>query len=120
IDGLVVAALGVHFAESTELKENFMVDEGSRGCSSLIRRILLYVVENPDAKDTLDGISEFWLPQESVRYGKNKVREVLEFLVETKGWLTKNKAGASVILYGLNKARLNEIKNFLNQRGEDD
>ena len=97
-----------------------MEGEGSRGCSSLIHRILLYVLENPDAKDTLDGISEFWLPHGRVRYGKNKVREVLEFLVETKGWLTKNKAGASVILYGLNKERLNEIKSFLNQRGEND
>jgi hypothetical protein len=98
-----------------------MEAEGPRSaCSSLIRRILLYVVENPDAKDTLDGINEFWLSGRRVHHGKNKVRAVLEFLVESKGWLTKSKAGASVTLYGLNKDRLSEIKSFLEQAGECD
>jgi hypothetical protein len=86
----------------------------------LIRRILLYVVENPDAKDTLDGIDEFWLSHKDAHHGKSKVRDALEFLAETKHWLSKNKAGASVTLYGLNKARLSEIKTFLKQAGEGD
>jgi len=95
--------------------------EGSRSaCSSLIRGILLYVVENPDAKDTLDGIDEFWLSQAGVQHGKSNVRDALEFLAETKHWLSKNKAGASVTLYGLNKDRLSEIKTFLKQAGEGD
>jgi hypothetical protein len=92
--------------------------EGSRcACSSLIRRILVYVVENPDAKDTLDGINEFWLSHRRIHEGKYKVRKALEFLADGKGWLTKNKAGASVTLYGLNKDRLDEIKTFLKQAG---
>ena len=95
--------------------------EGSRSaCSSLIRRILLYVVENPDAKDTLDGIDEFWLSHAGVQHGKSNVHDALEFLAETKQWLSKNKAGASVTLYGLNKDRLSEIKTFLKQAGEGD
>jgi hypothetical protein len=95
--------------------------EGSRSaCSSLIRRILLYVVENPDAKDTLDGIDEVWLSHKDAHHGKSKVRDALEFLAETKHWLSKNKAGASVTLYGLNKDRLSEIKTFLKQAGERD
>jgi hypothetical protein len=90
--------------------------EGSRSaCSSLIRRILLYVVENPDAKDTLDGIDEFWLSHRGVHHGKSNVRDALEFLAETKHWLIKNKASAAVTLYGLNKDRLSEIKGFLEQ-----
>lgn len=96
-----------------------MEAEGSRSeCESLIRRILLYVVENPDAKDTLDGIDEFWLSRRDAHHGKNKVRDALEFLAETKHWLSKNKAGASVTLYGLNKDRLSEIKRFLEQAAE--
>jgi hypothetical protein len=93
--------------------------EGSRSaCSSLIRRILLYVVENPDAKDTLDGIDEFWLSHKDAHHGKSKVRDALEFLAETKHWLIKNRASAAVTLYGLNKDRLDEIENFL--RGSAD
>jgi len=96
-----------------------MAAERSRSaCSPLLRGILLYIVENPDAKDTLDGINEFWLAHRQVHHGKGDVRDVLEFLVETKHWLTKNKAGSAVTLYGLNKARLAEILRFLESAGE--
>src|SRR5438034_10610010 len=88
--------------------------------ASLIRRMLIYVVENPDAKDTLEGINEFWLSPGRTHHGKDKVQAVLDFLVETKGWLTKSKAGAPVTLYGLNKGRLGEIKTFLRRTTEDD
>jgi hypothetical protein len=95
-----------------------MAAERSRSaCSSLVRGILLYVVEHPDAKDTLDGINEFWLPRGRVHYGKRKVQDALEFLVATKQWLTRNQAGSSVTLYGLNKVHLASIKNYL-QRPE--
>jgi hypothetical protein len=87
-------------------------------CSSLVRGILLYVVDHPDAKDTVDGINEFWFSHASVHHGKSEVRDALEFLAETKHWLSKNKAGAAVTLYGLNKRRLAEIKGFLQQVGE--
>jgi hypothetical protein len=79
----------------------------------LIRSILRYVVENPDAKDTLDGINEFWLSQARSRYGKREVREALEFLAERKHWLTKSKAGSSDTLYGLDKDCIGEIERFL-------
>jgi len=98
-----------------------MEAEGSPSVDgSLIRRMLNYVVENPDAKDTLDGINEFWLSPGRAHQGKDKLRAVLDFLVETRGWLTKSKAGASATLYGLNKECLDEIKRFLEQGDEDD
>ncbi len=93
-----------------------MKAEGSGGaCSSLIRKILIYVVENPDAKDTLEGITEFWISQNSAQQVTHEVQKALDFLVEAKAWLTKIKAGAAVTLYGLNKDRLGEIKSFLQQ-----
>jgi len=96
-----------------------MAAERSRSaCSPLVRGILLYIVENPDAKDTLDGINEFWLSHKQVHHGKIEVREALEFLVEQKHWLTKNKAGSSVMLYGLDKDRLGEIKSFLGRTAD--
>jgi len=82
--------------------------------------MLIYVVENPDAKDTLEGINEFWLSPGEFHHGKDKVQTVLDFLVDTAGWLTKSKPGAAVTLYGLNKNRLDEIKRFLQQNREHD
>jgi hypothetical protein len=109
-------APALHVASHT--KESSMAAATSRSaCSSLVRGILLYVVEHPDAKDTLDGINEFWLAGGRIHYGKTKVRDALEFLAATKHWLTKNKAGASVTLYGLNKERLTEINSYLRQGG---
>lgn len=90
-----------------------MAEKSRSPCLPLVRGILLYVVANPDAKDTLDGIQEFWLSRSPVRHGKNEVREALDYLTEKKRWLSKNKAGAAVTLYGLNKPHLPEIKKFL-------
>jgi hypothetical protein len=70
-------------------------------------------VQNPDAKDTLDGINEFWLSPARSSYSKREVRQALEFLAERKHWLTKSNARSSVILYGLDKDRLGEIERFL-------
>jgi hypothetical protein len=88
-------------------------DESSDEFSLLIREILTYVVKHPDAKDTVDGIHKFWLSSKTVHQSRNKIREVLEFLAEERGWLTKKVTGASVTLYGLNKDRFNEIQNFV-------
>jgi len=79
----------------------------------LIREILGHVVKHPDAKDTTEGIHKFWLSSKTVHQSSDKVREVLEYLVEKKGWLTKKVSGASVTLYGLNKDRVHEVESFL-------
>ena len=91
-----------------------MTEETARDAlSSLARRILLYLVRHPDAKDTVDGINEFWLADSPVHYGRTEVYKALEDLCASKHWLNRSKAGAAVTLYGLNKTRLVEIRRFL-------
>jgi hypothetical protein len=85
----------------------------------LIREILQHVVKHPDAKDTAEGIHKFWLSSKTVHQSSDKVREVLEYLVETKGWLTKKVSGASVTLYGLNKDRVYEVESYLQQASNE-
>ena len=80
----------------------------------LIREILIHVIEHPDAKDTLDGIHKFWLSARTAQQSRNKVRDALEYLSEQKHWLTKKTAGTAVILFGVNKDRADEIREFLN------
>lgn len=95
-------------------------DESRRERLLLIREILEHVVKHPDAKDTAEGIYNFWLSRQNAHQTRDKVREALEYLVEKKGWLTKKVSGASVALYGLNQDRMREVENFLQQSGNDD
>lgn len=82
----------------------------------VIRQILPYLIEHPDAKDTTEGILKWWLPEGPVNWGRDKVQEALNVLV-LKGWLTERKASSSKKIYGLNKDRLEEAKKFLRQSG---
>jgi len=88
--------------------------DASRDESSLlIREILIHVVRHPDAKDTLDGIHKFWLSPQTAQQSRNKVHDALEYLSEQKHWLTKKTAGTAVTLFGVNKDRADEIREFL-------
>ena len=82
----------------------------------VIRGILQYVVDHPDAKDTLEGILKWWRPKDKSEWRKGDVQEGLDFLI-SKRWLTKRKTSPSKEIYGINKDRLQEIRSFLLQSG---
>ncbi|MFC2172718.1 hypothetical protein ACFLU6_08810 [Acidobacteriota bacterium] len=65
----------------------------------LANRILLYLYMNPSAKDTAEGIAQWW-----VKEPISKVRKVLEILVDLKMVKTYN-SGRS-ILYMLGETSL--------------
>jgi len=122
INRLEILSSGAGFARTGDQKKGDVVEsDESRGEHSLlIREILQHVVRHPDAKDTAEGIHKFWLSRNTAHHSRDKVREVLEYLVEKKDWLTKKVSGAAVILYGLNKDRVHEVEGFLQQSGNDD
>jgi hypothetical protein len=89
-------------------------DESGDDRSLLIHEILNHVAQHPDAKDSVDGIYSFWLSHGAGRRpSREMVREVLDYLVEEKGWLTRKVSGAAVTLYGLDKKYLAEVRNYL-------
>jgi hypothetical protein len=92
-------------------------DKGQPGDDQQVTRgILQYLVEHPDAKDTLEGIYKWWLPKAHNERGKEEIRKALDLLT-LKGWLTKRRTVPSKEFYGINKDRLQEIRNFLQQSG---
>ena len=85
--------------------------------SSVMRQVLEYLVSHPDANDTMEGIRGFWLPHGGSRIGDTALRGVLESLV-AHNWLTVRPMAARGSCYGLNKARLIEMRRFLAGDGE--
>lgn len=83
---------------------------------AVIRAILRYLVEHPDAKDACDGVSRWWLPGDLVNRQGSGVQEALDFLV-SRGWLTARKTRSSKKIYGLNKERLEEVEEFMRGSG---
>jgi response regulator of citrate/malate metabolism len=76
------------------------------------RGILQYLVEHPDAKDTLEGIHKWWLSEGQSNWSRDKVQKALDGLT-SKGWLTKRGTKPSKQIYGINSDRLEEIKSCL-------
>ena len=84
----------------------------SENDEKLNRQILRYLVEHPDAKDTVDGVIKWWLSEDLAGRGRKTVQEGLDMLV-SKGWLTRRDVTSSEKIYGVMKDRLGEIKKFL-------
>lgn len=80
---------------------------------SLVDAILTHVVQYPDAKDSVDGIRDFWLSQQAGRPSREQVRQALDYLVDEKGWFTRKVSGAAVDLYGIDKTFLPEVRKYL-------
>ena len=75
------------------------------------RSILDYLVRHPDAKDTREGVINWWIAKPCRDEGL--AAEALEDLV-TRGWILKRNT-ASQPIYSLNHARLGEIRDFVTQ-----
>ncbi len=88
-------------------------EEGpSKSLMAAAREILSYLVEHPDAKDTVEGIMKWWLSKGDTERDKGEVQEVIDFLV-AKGWLVMREIADSKKIYGMERERLGEIREFL-------
>ncbi len=60
--------------------------------------ILNYLHKNPDAGDTLEGITRWWLESESISISVNDVESAVESLVE-RGIVSRKEIGNSNFVY---------------------
>ena len=70
----------------------------------IIERIMKYLQEKPDAGDTLEGISQFWLEFERIDQTVDEVSNALEDLVRT-GTVTKVASKGGMPIYKLARQR---------------
>ena len=80
--------------------------------------ILAYLVEHPDAHDTLDGIVQWWLPEQEFRYRVALVKEAIGKLLKG-GWVTAHKGQDSRTYYRINEEKRTEIELILKKRSDE-
>ncbi len=96
------------------MSENDLSDNNQ----AVIWDILHYLIKNPDAKDTIDGILKWWIPKTIViEQKRSEMQEVLNFLVSNR-LLIKEDIFHSKI-YSVNKEYLEEVKKLLNEIEDD-
>ncbi|MGA2410530.1 MAG: hypothetical protein ABSG46_09110 [Candidatus Binataceae bacterium] len=83
--------------------------EDDRPEQTLRRKVLTYMIAHPDAKDTVEGIIDWWLADAST--SETELSAVLGDLIK-RGWVTEASYGQTVI-YGFAKSRIEEVRQFL-------
>jgi hypothetical protein len=77
--------------------------------------ILKYLIDNPNAQDTLEGIVQWWLPEGTVKRQAVAVREALSVLAADHLVLARE-GKDSRIRYKINGRRRAKILSLLQQR----
>jgi hypothetical protein len=70
--------------------------------SRIARAVLTYLRKFPNAQDTLSGIGEWWLPDQSIRSHPAMLRGALNELV-ARGFILQRKGKDSRIHYRINR-----------------
>lgn len=102
-------AAGTEYAlQSAEQK----VREDLEAKDHIRRGILSYLVEHPDAQDTLEGIAEWWLLQMEINRNARLIREALSEMTEM-GFLIQWQEKDLQTHYRIAANKLEEISDFL-------
>jgi hypothetical protein len=74
--------------------------------------ILAYLAENPDAGDTFDGIVEWWLLRQRIKFETRNVSEAVTRLV-SEGLIEEHEGSDSRIFYRVNRTKEQDVKSLL-------
>jgi hypothetical protein len=83
------------------------------GVNDVAACILGYLLEKaPKAEDTIDGIVEWWVMRQRIRYETARVKEALSKLVD-EGLILERRAMGSPERYRVNKRKIPAIREYL-------
>lgn len=75
-------------------------------------KILGYLMENPDARDTLEGIVDWWLLQQDIKRNVALIKKTVQGLIH-RGFLHERKGADGTKYYQLNSEKLSDISEFI-------
>ncbi|HTK81199.1 MAG TPA: hypothetical protein VL633_02815 [Bacteroidota bacterium] len=79
---------------------------------TLSHLILQHLLKNPDAGDTLEGITCWWVAHEVIEIRIKEVSEAVDVLVQD-GMLVEKTIANSEKLYFVNKTKLDKIREVI-------
>jgi hypothetical protein len=101
------------------MKNGFLKTEMTRSVARISHEILAYLIENPNAQDTPEGIAQWWLLQQDINRSTALIREALAVLVN-QGLLIQHQCKDMKTHYGINREKYEEIVALLeNTDGSD-
>jgi len=80
--------------------------------------ILSYLTRHPDAGDTFDGIVEWWLLQQRIKFETRNVSEAVARLV-AEDLILEHIGADSRVTYRVNRTREQAIRNMLSRARTD-
>jgi len=83
--------------------------------TQIARELLAYLRKHPDARDTLDGVLQGWLPGRENQYDPTTVHEVLKDLV-LEGTIMESKIPGTSPVYKFNLAKRNKLQELLKKK----
>jgi hypothetical protein len=85
------------------------IQTGQSEQSDIARHILSYLVEHPQAQDTLEGILHWWLLEQQIKRWTPRVREALDELI-AQGWVRERKGRDGQVHYRVNRRKIGRIR----------
>ncbi len=82
----------------------------------IVYKVLGYLVKRPLAKDTLQGIAQWWILKEHINHSVEEVSAALDVLMSKGFVITKENLGQEKC-YQINKEKAGEIKRVLKEIG---
>lgn len=74
--------------------------------------ILSYLLAHSEAEDTIEGIIDWWLLEETVKHRKKEVQAALDELV-SQSLITTRKSEDSRIRYRINNRKMKEVRELI-------
>ena len=78
-------------------------------------KILAYLMDNPDAQDTLEGIVDWWLLQQDIKRNVALIRKTVDALIH-RGFLLERQGNDRTKHYQVNRERLPEISALIEKK----
>jgi hypothetical protein len=80
-------------------------------------QILAYLVEHPEAQDTVEGIVEWWLLERAIKSQETQIVKAISELV-TKGLVIEYQGRDLQTHYRINQNKFEEIQKLIKQKIE--
>jgi hypothetical protein len=94
-------------------------ESGLDSVRAIAKQILSYMVEHPEADDSLEGILQWWLLEQEVRVQQNRAKKAIRMLVD-EGLVIEHHTTGSKVRYKANWDRKAKIAQMVDNPADEE